>query len=229
MSLLVAQSNLFRSARWGLGSFGMRFNSSVSKPQDDMNKFISGYLRNEPSKSTAAPAAGLDSSLKRSIYSSSPSKASTESVSNGKKTIRYVLYGKFTRNNTHVTLCSEYQRVGPGQKGIPEQQLFVEKLRAPQEIKIHCSSGRLGFKGTQQHEYEAGFQVSSRVFSLMEQKGLLDHKIEIVLRGFGKGRQAFETALLGKEGTKLRPLIERITDGTKEKFGGTKSPSHRRV
>lgn len=53
--------------------------------------------------------------------------------------------------------------------------------------------------------------------------------IEVVLRGFGQGREAFQKALLGTEGQMIKPMIVKVTDGTRLKFGGTRSPAVRRL
>lgn len=53
--------------------------------------------------------------------------------------------------------------------------------------------------------------------------------IEVVLRGFGPGREAFQKALLGNDGTLIKPLVVKVTDATRLKFGGTRSPAVRRL
>lgn len=54
-------------------------------------------------------------------------------------------------------------------------------------------------------------------------------RLEIVLRGFGVGREAVSKALLGAEGRRLRPMIASVTDTTRLKFGGTRSRKPRRL
>lgn len=53
--------------------------------------------------------------------------------------------------------------------------------------------------------------------------------IEVVLRGFGAGREAFQKALLGTEGSMIKPMIVRVSDATRLKFGGCRSPAVRRL
>ena len=53
--------------------------------------------------------------------------------------------------------------------------------------------------------------------------------IEVVLRGYGPGREAFQKALLGQEGRDINQLVSKVTDGTRLKFGGTRSPAVRRL
>jgi small subunit ribosomal protein S11 len=54
-------------------------------------------------------------------------------------------------------------------------------------------------------------------------------KLEVVCRGFGAGREAVTKALLGSEGRLLRGKVIRVTDATRLKFGGTRSPKPRRL
>ena len=53
--------------------------------------------------------------------------------------------------------------------------------------------------------------------------------IEVVLRGFGPGREAVTKVLLGSEGRWVRGKIGKVTDATRLKFGGTRSPKPRRL
>ena len=53
--------------------------------------------------------------------------------------------------------------------------------------------------------------------------------IEVVMRGYGPGREAFQKALLGQEGQMVKPFVVRVTDGTRLKFGGARSPAVRRL
>lgn len=54
-------------------------------------------------------------------------------------------------------------------------------------------------------------------------------KLELILRGFGDGREAIKKILLGSEGMLVRPRIVRVTDATRLKFGGTRSKKPRRL
>lgn len=53
--------------------------------------------------------------------------------------------------------------------------------------------------------------------------------IEVVLRGYGFGREAFQKALLGSEGRIIKGLVKRVSDNTRLKFGGTRSRAVRRL
>ncbi|CAN6620242.1 small ribosomal subunit protein uS11m [Trichomonascus vanleenenianus] len=147
----------------------------------------------------------------------------------GKVVTGYVLHGQFTRNNIILTLCSQYRRVGKLAEGLSDQELMIDRVRPLQDVKISLSTGHLGYRNTKQGQYEAAFQTSARMFQLMEEKGYLDKDVELVFRQFSEGREAFMNALMGKEGNKIRPLIKRVTDASKIKFGGDRAPGKRRV
>lgn len=55
------------------------------------------------------------------------------------------------------------------------------------------------------------------------------YQLEIVLRGFGEGREAFKQALMGIEGRNIRPKVCNVSDSTRIKFGGARSPNPRRL
>lgn len=65
----------------------------------------------------------------------------------------------------------------------------------------------------------------------IQQEGLLHkiHAIELILRDFGPGREAFYKILLGLEGKLIRDRVVRVMDATRLKFGGTRSKKPRRL
>ncbi|ETI22290.1 hypothetical protein G647_06363 [Cladophialophora carrionii CBS 160.54] len=135
------------------------------------------------------------------------------------------------RHNTHIT--------------------FTEPSRNP---ILSLSCGNLGLRNAQKASYDASFQLAAYTFRKMAEKqwkigganskspwltlssikkpaysGSAGAGIEVILRGYGPGREAFQKALLGTEGRMIKPLISKVTDGTRLKFGGTRSPQVRRL
>ncbi|KAF2266917.1 translational machinery component [Lojkania enalia] len=96
---------------------------------------------------------------------------------------------------------------------------------------ISVSCGNIGFKKAGRGTYDAAYQLAAFVMTRIQDKGLLPEieKLEVIYRGFGPGREATTKAILGKEGKRIRPLICRLTDSTRLKFGGTRSPAMRRL
>jgi small subunit ribosomal protein S11 len=113
-----------------------------------------------------------------------------------------------TRHNTHITLTS------PGRDPI---------------ISVSC--GNIGFRKSARKHYDSAFQLASYVMTRMQDRGINAQikQMEVVLRGFGAGREAVTKALLGLEGSKLRGKIVKVSDATRLKFGGTRSKKPRRL
>jgi small subunit ribosomal protein S11 len=113
-----------------------------------------------------------------------------------------------TKHNTHITLS-----------------------KPNRDALISVSCGNIGFRKAGRGTYDAGYQLAAFVMSRIQDKGLLPQikKIELIYRGFGAGREAVTKAILGSEGKKVRPLIVKLSDSTRLKFGGTRSKKPRRL
>ncbi|KAK7903101.1 hypothetical protein LTR67_001118 [Exophiala xenobiotica] len=123
---------------------------------------------------------------------------------------------------------------------------FTDPSRNP---ILSLSCGNIGLRHSQRSTYDACFQLAAYTFRKMAEKQwrvggkkmthnpmktLSDIRrpgaqfggtgIEVIFRGFGAGREAFQKALLGTEGRMIKPLISKVTDSTRLKFGGTRSP-----
>lgn len=143
----------------------------------------------------------------------------------------YVLNCRFTKNNTHITYSAVVEDTNylKNNRNLTYNQKFQYYVKLPQKVKFAISTGCLGFRKAARGEYEAGFQTANKAFQMMQEKNLLNKKIDIVLRDFGKGRTAFIAALNGKEGTNIRKKVNSISDATPLKFGGVRSPRIRRL
>ncbi|KAI1650381.1 translational machinery component [Daldinia loculata] len=96
---------------------------------------------------------------------------------------------------------------------------------------ISKSAGDIGFKKSKRSTYDAAYQLTAYVIDKLHQGNW--HKnitaMEVILRGFGAGREAATKVLLGTEGRMLRDKIVKVSDSTRLKFGGTRSPKPRRL
>ncbi|PGH27386.1 hypothetical protein AJ80_00864 [Polytolypa hystricis UAMH7299] len=112
------------------------------------------------------------------------------------------------KHNTHITLT-----------------------RPNRDPMFSISCGNMGFRKAQRGNYDAAHQLSSYMMAKIQEKGYLMEikRMEVILRGFGPGREAFTKVLLGQEGKNIRPLVVRVTDATRLKFGGTRSRNVRRL
>jgi small subunit ribosomal protein S11 len=113
-----------------------------------------------------------------------------------------------TKHNTHITVTK------PNRDAI-----------------ISVSAGNLGFRKAKRGSFDAAYQLSIHVLDKLNQGNWHSQikKMEVVFRGFGMGRDAVTKILLGSEADKLKPKIVRVTDATRIKFGGTRSPNKRRL
>ncbi|KAL7627878.1 hypothetical protein AAE478_002073 [Parahypoxylon ruwenzoriense] len=96
---------------------------------------------------------------------------------------------------------------------------------------ISVSTGNIGFRKGKRGTYDAAYQLTAYVIDKLHQGNW--HKnitaMEVVLRGFGAGREAATKVLLGNEGRMLRDKIVKVSDSTRLKFGGTRSQKMRRL
>lgn len=96
---------------------------------------------------------------------------------------------------------------------------------------ISLSSGNLGFKHAARGHYDTAYQLGAYTIDKLQQAGWHTKikRMEVVLRGFGQGREAVTKVLLSNEGRLLRNAICKVSDSTKLKFGGTRSKKPRRL
>lgn len=113
-----------------------------------------------------------------------------------------------TKHNTHITVTN-----------------------SERNPMISVSCGNIGFRKSSRKHYDSAFQLASYVMTKMKDQGITSQieTMEVVLRGFGAGREAVTKALLGLEGKDLRGKIVKVSDATRLKFGGTRSPKPRRL
>lgn len=130
-----------------------------------------------------------------------------------------------TKHNTHLTFT------GPAPKPVKFDEADLYKPPAPNRPLMSFACGNIGFKKAARGTYDAAFQLGAYVLKQIQERGLLREieKVEIVLRGFGPGREALTKMLLGQEGRYIRSKIVAVTDSTKLKFGGSRSPRPKRL
>jgi len=123
---------------------------------------------------------------------------------------RYHLHIYSHKHNTHITFTK------PNRDAI-----------------ISLSCGNIGFKGAGRSSYDAAYQLAAYVIARIQDLGHIPqiekHKLELIYRGFGQGREAVTKAILGTEGAKIRSHIVQLSDSTRLKFGGTRSKKPRRL
>jgi len=105
------------------------------------------------------------------------------------------------------------------------------KLPDPNKMVLSLSTGQIGFRKAGRGSYDAAYQLGAFTLKQIQERGLLRDikKLEVVLRGFGAGREAVTKVLLGQEGRLIRNRISAVVDSTRLKFGGARSPKPRRL
>lgn len=113
-----------------------------------------------------------------------------------------------TKHNTHVTLTN------PNREPI-----------------LSLSAGNINFRKGHRGTFDAAYQLVTYTIAQIIEKGLAPkiQQLELIMRGYGPGREAFQKVLLGTEGRLIKPMVTRVTDATRLKFGGTRSPNMRRL
>lgn len=113
-----------------------------------------------------------------------------------------------TKHNTHITLT-----------------------RPNREPMLSLSTGNINFKKSHRGSFDAAYQLVTFTIIQMVERGFMPmiDKLEIIMRGYGQGREAFQKVLLGTEGKAIKSKVARVTDSTRLKFGGCRSPGVRRL
>ena len=177
------------------------------KGLDDVNKPTSG----SEFVATATKALGTVSLSKLSANSASSS--SKESALSKFTTVNpepppHHLHVYSTKHNCHITLTD-----------------------GKRQSLISVSAGNIGFRKAARGSYDAAYQLGAYVMGRIFHQGLMRqiHALEIILRDFGPGREAFQKILMGNEGKLVRGSVVRVMDATRLKFGGTRSKKPRRL
>ncbi len=120
----------------------------------------------------------------------------------------YHLHVYATKHNTHVTLT-----------------------RPNRDPMLSLSTGNINFRKSHRGTFDAAYQLVTYSIAQMIEKGFIQNiqKLELIMRGYGPGREAFQKVLLGTEGRMIKPKVYRVTDSTRLKFGGPRSPAVRRL
>ena len=137
-----------------------------------------------------------------------------------------------TKHNTHITFvqperpASETLRAGARGKTVnaKDQNKMVDVL-------LSLSTGNIGFRKAGRGSYDAAYQLAAYTLKQLQERGLWKDvsKLEIVLRGFGAGREAVTKVLLGSEGRFVRNRISAVMDATRLKQGGPRGKKPRRL
>lgn len=96
---------------------------------------------------------------------------------------------------------------------------------------ISMSCGNIGYKKSRRGLFDSAYSLTKYVLERLVHMGwqMKINRLELVLRGFGQGRDAAVKVLMSPEGRVLRDKIVRVSDSTRIKFAGTRSKKPRRI
>lgn len=137
-----------------------------------------------------------------------------------------------TKHNTHLTLVQPPKPASQTtSSGISATNASAADQKKMVDVLLSLSAGNIGFRKAGRSSYDAAYQLTAFTLKTMQERGMMHDikKLEIVMRGFGAGREAFTKAILGSEGRNIRDKISAVLDATRLKIGGTRSPKPRRL
>lgn len=145
------------------------------------------------------------SNIDTSVLSGAPSQA-TQKKEDELEPYHFHIYAH--KHNTHIT-CTKPNR----------------------EPIISMSCGNIGFRKSRRGTFDSAYSLTKYVLERLIHTGwpMKIQRLELVLRGFGQGREAAVKVLMSPEGKVLRDKIVRVADSTRIKFAGTRSEKPRRL
>lgn len=137
-----------------------------------------------------------------------------------------------TKHNTHITFVQPAKPASQTvSSGISGTSASAADQKKQVDVLLSLSTGNIGFRKAGRGSYDAAYQLAAFVLKQIQDKGMArDIKdLQVVLRGFGAGREAVSKVLLGTEGRHLRGRITSVVDATRLKQGGPRSKKPRRL
>lgn len=137
-----------------------------------------------------------------------------------------------TKHNTHITFVQPARPASQtASSGVSRTSSSAADQKKMIDVLLSLSTGNLNFRKAGRGSYDAAYQLTAYVLKQIKEKGMLGDvkKLEVVLRGFGAGRDAVTKALLGAEGVDIRKRISAVSDATRLKLGGPRSKKPRRL
>lgn len=220
----TATTRSFQQYRW-LSQTTAKFEASKT----DGQKRVAGKPKTE--------------SLLENIYGSSQASASRETQPNAMTNLsQSMVFQALNRSNIDTSALSG-KTPEPAQQREDELEPYhfhiyshkhnthVTCTKPNREPIISMSCGNIGFRKSRRGTFDAAYSLTKYVLERLTHTGwpMKMQRLELVLRGFGQGREAAVKVLMNPEGKVLRDKIVRVADSTRIKFGGTRSEKRRRL
>lgn len=137
-----------------------------------------------------------------------------------------------TKHNTHLTFVQPQKPASQtAGSGISSTNASAADQKKLVDVLLSLSAGNIGFRKAGRGSYDAAYQLTAFMLKQIQEKGMLRDikKLDVIMRGFGAGREAVTKVLLGSEGRNIRDRISSVKDATRLKIGGNRSPKPRRL
>ncbi|KAK3672608.1 hypothetical protein LTR78_007420 [Recurvomyces mirabilis] len=135
-----------------------------------------------------------------------------------------------TKHNTHLTLVQPPTPASQTTSSVTSStSASASDAKKMVDVLMSVSAGNIGFRKAGRGSYDAAYQLGAFLLKQVQERGIKVEKLEVVLRGFGAGREAVTKALLGSEGRYLRGRVVGVVDATRLKLGGPRSKKPRRL
>ncbi|KXT06390.1 hypothetical protein AC578_6027 [Pseudocercospora eumusae] len=144
----------------------------------------------------------------------------------------YRLHVYATRHNTHITFVQPSRPASQtASSGVSGTSASAKDQNKMVDVLLSLSAGNIGFRKAGRGSYDAAYQLGAFALKQMQEKGMLRdmHSLQVVMRGFGAGREAMTKIILGSEGRFIRNKITSVVDATRLKQGGPRSKKPRRL
>lgn len=136
------------------------------------------------------------------------------------------------KHNTHITLVQPQRPASQTlSSGVSSSSGSAKERSKMVDVLLSVSTGNIGFRKSGRGSYDAAFQLGAFALKQIQERGMLRdmHSLQVVLRGFGAGREALTKIILGGEGRLIRNKIVSVVDATRLKQGGARAKKPRRL
>ncbi|KAM3418930.1 hypothetical protein BST61_g4888 [Cercospora zeina] len=161
-----------------------------------------------------------------------PNSTFANEIAGGPRDQPHRLHIYATKHNTHITFVQPSRPASQtASSGVSGTSASAKDQNKMVDVLLSLSAGNIGFRKAGRGSYDAAYQLAAFTLKQMQEKGMLRdmHSLQVVLRGFGAGREAVTKVLLGSEGRMIRNSIVSVVDATRLKQGGPRSKKPRRL
>ncbi|KAF7192570.1 37S ribosomal protein S18, mitochondrial [Pseudocercospora fuligena] len=212
------------------------FSSTQTRPAEEPLGRLGGFQANNRGRpnrnndSSSMPS--ISDLLDRDTDSFANAHFAHEMTSPAEREKPYRLHVYATKHNTHLTFVQPSRPASQtASSGVSGTSASAKDQSKMVDVLLSLSAGNIGFRKAGRGSYDAAYQLGAFALKQMQEKGMLRdmHSLQVVMRGFGAGREAITKIILGSEGRFIRNKITSVVDATRLKQGGPRSKKPRRL